>query len=120
MNPSNGGVSQSGTSYGSIANYSCDGGYTMNGDANRMCDSDGSWTGDPPKCSKSYSSFIVVVLWLVDQSLDLVALLSELYRLSSINFVLLPPKYECIYCDSHFFVHTSLNSQVNNKSLSLL
>lgn len=48
--PSNGAISYtSGTFLGSTATYSCDLGYDLSGgDAVRICESDGEWSGNEP------------------------------------------------------------------------
>ena len=49
--PSNGRVDTSaGTSFGDVARYSCDTGYTRNGPAERTCQADGQWSGSAPTC----------------------------------------------------------------------
>ena len=49
--PSNGSVDTSaGTSFGDVARYSCDTGYTLNGPAERTCQADGRWNGSEPTC----------------------------------------------------------------------
>ena len=49
--PTNGRVDTSaGTSFGDVARYSCDTGYTLNGPAQRTCQADGQWSGSVPTC----------------------------------------------------------------------
>ena len=49
--PSNGHVNTSaGTSFGDVARYSCDRGYTLNGTAERTCQANGRWNGSVPTC----------------------------------------------------------------------
>ena len=49
--PSNGGVDTSaGTSFGDIAMYNCDEGYTLNGPAVISCQGNGQWNGSVPIC----------------------------------------------------------------------
>ena len=49
--PSNGRVNTSaGTSFGDVARYSCDTGYTLYGPAERTCQADGRWNGSVPTC----------------------------------------------------------------------
>ena len=49
--PSNGRVNTSaGTSFGDVARYSCDTGYTLNGPAERTCQADRQWNGSVPTC----------------------------------------------------------------------
>ena len=49
QNPTNGQVSMTGQSIGSIATYTCDSGYELIGDDTRTCE-DGVWTGQEPTC----------------------------------------------------------------------
>ena len=51
-NPENGAVSLSGTTYNSVATYSCDSGYVLMGDDMRTCLDTGSWSGSAPTCGK--------------------------------------------------------------------
>ena len=70
-NPSNGRVDTGGgTSFGDVARYSCDTGYTLNGPAERTCQADGQWSGSVPTCESeilewcnSLCLFIVIVLY---------------------------------------------------------
>ena len=50
MNPDNGQVELSDMVFGSIATYSCDTGYNLNGSVTRMCMADGQWSGENPAC----------------------------------------------------------------------
>ena len=43
-------VRYNGTTAGSVATYKCDNGYTLMGNAERTCTSDGQWGGDIPLC----------------------------------------------------------------------
>ena len=50
--PSNGSVSTpSGTDEGDSANYSCNGGYCLEGNSTRTCQADSSWSGSVPACN---------------------------------------------------------------------
>ncbi len=49
-NPSNGSVNAPTTTYGSIATYSCNTGYSMVGGAIRTCQAGGNWSGVAPTC----------------------------------------------------------------------
>ena len=51
-NPINGRVQFPDTTVGSVANYSCFFGYTLNGTSTRTCEADGEWSGDPPTCDR--------------------------------------------------------------------
>ncbi|CAH1774655.1 unnamed protein product [Owenia fusiformis] len=47
--PLNGNVRVDGSKFGDVAIYTCNPGYILVGD-NRICDSDGTWTGSTPQC----------------------------------------------------------------------
>ena len=50
-NPINGQVSHTaGTTFGQTAAYSCDTGYNLVGDSNRICQATGVWSGSAPTC----------------------------------------------------------------------
>ena len=49
--PANGQVSHTaGTTFGQTATYSCDTGYNLVGDSNRICQATGVWSGRAPTC----------------------------------------------------------------------
>ena len=48
--PTNGRVVVSGLVFGSEARYSCDSGYSLEGEASRTCRENGAWSGIPPIC----------------------------------------------------------------------
>ena len=50
QSPANGLVVQLGSDTGSVARYSCDEGYTLDGNAVRVCQSSGEWSGTDPTC----------------------------------------------------------------------
>ena len=52
QSPLNGEVALTVTTFGSTANYSCIGGYTLNGIPQRVCQADGQWNSSEPACSK--------------------------------------------------------------------
>ena len=59
VDPSNGRVDTSaGTSFGDVARYSCDTGYTLNGPAERTCQADERWNGSVPTCESEYTLFM--------------------------------------------------------------
>ncbi|XP_064386426.1 latrophilin-like protein LAT-2 isoform X1 [Halichondria panicea] len=49
--PTNGMVDEPRNTFGSNATYTCDTGYTLNGDTTRTCGNDGSWSGSEPTCN---------------------------------------------------------------------
>ncbi|CAI7993219.1 CUB and sushi domain-containing protein 2 [Geodia barretti] len=46
----NGLTSTGGFSPGSVANYTCNDGYVLEGDSRRVCQATGAWTGEEPQC----------------------------------------------------------------------
>ena len=49
--PDNGTVNFTTTTSKSTATYNCDTGYILNGDTNRTCQSNGTWSGSSPTCA---------------------------------------------------------------------
>jgi len=49
--PSNGQISVTGTTFGSMATYSCDPGYTLDGNTSRTCQSNGQWSSSQLSCN---------------------------------------------------------------------
>ena len=57
--PSNGRMNTSaGTSFGDVARYSCDTGYTLNGPAERICQANGQWNGSVPTCKRELAPYL--------------------------------------------------------------
>eukprot|EP00117_Sycon_ciliatum_P039828 scpid16353/ scgid29370/ CUB and sushi domain-containing protein 3; CUB and sushi multiple domains protein 3 len=50
VNPDNGAVTVSSTTYGSSASYNCNNGYSLSGDVYRVCQANGQWSGSAPAC----------------------------------------------------------------------
>ena len=48
--PVNGAVQMDDPMYSSMASYSCDQGFGLQGDATRTCQADGTWSGATPRC----------------------------------------------------------------------
>ena len=48
--PENGNVDASVRTVGSVATYSCDNGFLINGEPQRNCQMDGMWSGEAPTC----------------------------------------------------------------------
>ena len=48
--PDNGVVMQGNREYQTIANYTCDPGFGLDGDEMRTCQADGMWSGEQPTC----------------------------------------------------------------------
>ena len=46
-------VLYNGTAEGAVATYQCNTGYTLSGNAERVCQSDGNWNGITPQCTPS-------------------------------------------------------------------
>ena len=53
--PANGQQSGSGTTFGSTVNYTCDPGYTLQGDRRRTCMANGHWSGVTTRCSRKHT-----------------------------------------------------------------
>ena len=45
-------VTGSGTNFGTIANYTCDAGYDLEGVRYSVCQTDGTWSHTAPNCSR--------------------------------------------------------------------
>lgn len=58
--PENGTVSVSDTTYTSVANYSCDPGFGLIGDAMRTCSGTGNWSGSEPTCTSKYDDSQII------------------------------------------------------------
>ena len=54
--PDNGRMSLSGTTYNSVATYSCDSGYGLIGNNTRTCLGTGNWSGEEPTCISKLGS----------------------------------------------------------------
>ena len=55
-NPLNGHVRVTGIDFGSVANYTCNEGFSLlQGDAKRTCGPDGGWSGNEPTCRSMFN-----------------------------------------------------------------
>ena len=52
LSPMNGSVSFTDTVPGSIATYTCDRGYQMDGVSSRTCEANLTWSGNSPTCTR--------------------------------------------------------------------
>ena len=52
-NPENGAITMSGTTYNSVATYSCNDGYNLVGDITRTCQANATWSGRDPSCEST-------------------------------------------------------------------
>ena len=52
--PDNGQVEFSNTTFESTANYTCDLGYSLNGNSTRTCEGSGEWSGNQPSCERKW------------------------------------------------------------------
>ena len=59
-NPTNGAVSVTSVTQGSIATYSCNSGYYLNGSFNRICQANGTWGGSDPTCKRTLKKLIMI------------------------------------------------------------
>lgn len=53
-NPDNGIVSYDSRLEGSIAQYSCNVGFVLEGQSTRLCQGNGTWSGEEPTCEGEY------------------------------------------------------------------
>ena len=67
--PERGLVSVGGNSTGSVATYSCNGGYSLIGSATRQCQSDGTWSNESPICINGMLSPISVWQYFISISI---------------------------------------------------
>ena len=58
--PDNGQVNFSNTTFESTANYTCDLGYSLNGNSTRTCEVSGEWSGDPPSCERKWWKYLCI------------------------------------------------------------
>ena len=52
--PANGGISLNSTLKGSVATYFCSLGFMLSSDGQRVCQSNSTWSGTAPTCSRKY------------------------------------------------------------------
>ena len=57
--PMNGMVTSNGTYVTSIAEFTCDDGYMLDGDDERVCQPDGTWSNMVPRCPRKLLSILV-------------------------------------------------------------
>ncbi len=60
--PDNGLVTVSIGDFGSNASYTCETGYNLNGDMNRMCQDNGDWSGSAPTCDRKLRLYFTVFM----------------------------------------------------------
>ena len=46
--------------FSSVASYSCDQGFGLQGDATRVCQADGTWSGRTPQCISEFPLNLIV------------------------------------------------------------
>ena len=56
--PTDGSVQYSSVDVGSVAEYTCNEGFLLEGATTRVCQTDGSWSGDTPTCRRGLFSLI--------------------------------------------------------------
>lgn len=59
--PNNGTVVLKGTTFGSVARYDCNSGFTLVGPQTRKCDKNGVWSGATPHCKGDLKLAFVVL-----------------------------------------------------------
>ena len=57
----NGDVMFNDTTFDSVATYSCDPTYALNGNATRRCLADGTWSGNMPSCVCKWTLFCLLM-----------------------------------------------------------
>ena len=55
INPQNGQVTLTATTFMSTATYSCNAGYNLSGSATRTCEASGTWSDTAPTCDRKYN-----------------------------------------------------------------
>ena len=60
---SNGVVYVEGNFLNDKADYACDVGYKMAGQNQRICEKDGTWSGEPPKCNSEIIPIRIVLIF---------------------------------------------------------
>lgn len=58
--PVNGSVVGPTSTFPSMVTYSCDEGFELEGEASRMCQANGKWTGSDPMCGKFVQDVVEV------------------------------------------------------------
>ncbi len=59
---------------GTVATYTCNPGYTLNGVTTRTCGSGGVWSGSAPVCQRKWNGLCTVCLLSVSSPIQLTAL----------------------------------------------
>ena len=80
--PSNGRVEVNSLAFESVAEYSCNTGYELDGDSERECGGEGTWSGIAPLC-RSKSMHIVQctgILWILNKTHEMVLCVWSLKR----------------------------------------
>ena len=54
LNPRDGSVSLTSTTFNSVAMYGCNEGFSLMGVATRICQADGTWSGEAPTCERKF------------------------------------------------------------------
>ena len=69
--PENGTVTINGTVPGSIATYTCDPGFNLIGDEQRVCQANGNWSENEPLCQSQFVIFQPYIFCLILSALTL-------------------------------------------------
>ena len=64
VDPNNGQVNFSNTTFESTANYTCDLGYSLNGNWTRTCEANGEWSEDQPSCERKWLKYLYMHEWV--------------------------------------------------------
>ena len=60
--PANGSINSTGIIEGDTVTYFCNEGYNLSGDANRTCQSNGSWSGIQPDCTRMLNTALKCIM----------------------------------------------------------
>ena len=74
MAPTNGQVAHQSLELNSVATYSCNPGYVLEGGATRLCLLDGSWGGQAPLCKREFVNTLDYIVVLTKSHFQLVPL----------------------------------------------
>ena len=101
----------SGTTIGSVASYSCDDGYVIDGLSTRICQDQQTWSGSEPQCRSKHSmtlSFIHLFIYSSIHPFTHLYIHPSIYP--SIHASMHPP---CIYASIHPSIYPSIHASMH-------